>query len=279
MWQQEEMLAAAGYVAGDVLWKPGSVDALNGRTLTGRIRSVENGLYLPEYVGEEVHAAFSADDIARAATSGTPSKAPYIKPTIPRDQWTSEQVRAHKESRGVAPKFNPDAAPVAPLGSQGYVSKDQEAEDQLIAQLESAGMDGLLSRREINSIGADTDNKLSPQRITQLINETGVPIEEGVNNVIGLIRKVVDVRESPGGKNFNEKQVLPKNDPVRDTNTRHPDNPNNAGQPDGLKGEDRDIYRETGIMPGQIVPSDGPGNGSRWWIQVTVQVVVQAVVQ
>ena len=52
------MLKEAGYKAGDMLWKPGAKDNLNGRELTGRIaRVTANGNYIPEYVHDAVNSS------------------------------------------------------------------------------------------------------------------------------------------------------------------------------------------------------------------------------
>jgi hypothetical protein len=49
-WQANNMLKEAGYKVGDMLWKPGALDNLKGRKLTGRIGSISSqGYYRPEY--------------------------------------------------------------------------------------------------------------------------------------------------------------------------------------------------------------------------------------
>ena len=57
-WQANNMLKEAGYKAGDMLWKPGALDNLNGRKLTGRIaRITELGNYIPEYEHDAVNSS------------------------------------------------------------------------------------------------------------------------------------------------------------------------------------------------------------------------------
>ena len=57
-WQANDMLKEAGYKAGDMLWKPGAKDNLNGRELTGRIaRVTELGNFIPEYVHDAVNSS------------------------------------------------------------------------------------------------------------------------------------------------------------------------------------------------------------------------------
>jgi hypothetical protein len=56
-WQANDLLKKAGYKAGDMLWKPGALDNLNGRKLTGRIASVSGGIYTPEYEHDAVNSS------------------------------------------------------------------------------------------------------------------------------------------------------------------------------------------------------------------------------
>ncbi|MBT5286194.1 MAG: hypothetical protein HOL29_09530 [Euryarchaeota archaeon] len=57
-WQANDMLKDAGYKQGDMLWKPGALDNLNGRKLTGRIaRITELGNYIPEYEHDAVNSS------------------------------------------------------------------------------------------------------------------------------------------------------------------------------------------------------------------------------
>ena len=57
-WQANNMLTEAGYKAGDMLWKPGAKDDLNGRELTGRIaRVTASGNFIPEYVHDAVNSS------------------------------------------------------------------------------------------------------------------------------------------------------------------------------------------------------------------------------
>jgi len=56
--QNNTALKEAGYKAGDMLWKPGALDNLNGRKLTGRIaRITELGNYIPEYEHDAVNSS------------------------------------------------------------------------------------------------------------------------------------------------------------------------------------------------------------------------------
>ena len=55
--QANEELKKLGYKAGDMLWKPGTLDNLNGRKLTGRIAKITaNGNYIPEYEHEAANS-------------------------------------------------------------------------------------------------------------------------------------------------------------------------------------------------------------------------------
>lgn len=59
MFQQSETLRQMGYKEGDMLWKPGTRDELNGRILTGRVASISSlGNYIPEYEHESANSAF-----------------------------------------------------------------------------------------------------------------------------------------------------------------------------------------------------------------------------
>lgn len=58
MFQANEHLKELGFKAGDMLWKPGTKDNLNGRELTGRIAYItKNGNYIPEYVNDAVNSS------------------------------------------------------------------------------------------------------------------------------------------------------------------------------------------------------------------------------
>ena len=57
-WQANDMLKDMGYGVGDMLWKPGALDNLNGRKLTGRIGNIsENGIYSPELEYEAINSS------------------------------------------------------------------------------------------------------------------------------------------------------------------------------------------------------------------------------
>ena len=57
-WQNNTALKEAGYKAGDMLWKPGSKDDLNGRRMTGRIGKISGtGNYLPEYEDNAINSS------------------------------------------------------------------------------------------------------------------------------------------------------------------------------------------------------------------------------
>ena len=56
--QNNTALKEAGYKAGDMLWKPGAKDDLNGRELTGRIARISaSGNYIPEYVNDAINSS------------------------------------------------------------------------------------------------------------------------------------------------------------------------------------------------------------------------------
>jgi hypothetical protein len=58
MWQANDLLKEAGYKAGDMLWRPGSLDNLNGRKLTGRIARIsDGGIYHAEYEHDAVNSS------------------------------------------------------------------------------------------------------------------------------------------------------------------------------------------------------------------------------
>ena len=57
--QSNKALKDMGVKAGDMLWKPGTEDKLNGRRLTGRVAYIsESGNYIPEYEHEAANSAF-----------------------------------------------------------------------------------------------------------------------------------------------------------------------------------------------------------------------------
>ena len=65
MYQANTQLKAMGYKVGDMLWKPGTKDNLNGRELTGRIASIsESGLYMPEYVNDAANSSHKGTGFA-----------------------------------------------------------------------------------------------------------------------------------------------------------------------------------------------------------------------
>lgn len=56
--QNNTALKEAGYKVGDMLWKPGTLDDLNGRRLTGRIGSIgASGIYHPEYEHDAINSS------------------------------------------------------------------------------------------------------------------------------------------------------------------------------------------------------------------------------
>jgi hypothetical protein len=56
--QNNTALKEAGYKVGDMLFKPGSKDNLNGRELTGRVaRITASGNYIPEYVNDAINSS------------------------------------------------------------------------------------------------------------------------------------------------------------------------------------------------------------------------------
>ena len=59
MYQNEKMLKEMGYKAGDMLWKPGTRDELNGRILTGEIDYfTASGKAIPKYENSSANSAF-----------------------------------------------------------------------------------------------------------------------------------------------------------------------------------------------------------------------------
>jgi len=102
-YQNNTALKEAGYKKGDMLWKPGSLDNLNGRKLTGRIGFISgNGIYHPEYEHDAINSSHKSSGNAgyRGEVGLGADQSAYNRQYEQNNDVTSGQVSQQLKNNG-----------------------------------------------------------------------------------------------------------------------------------------------------------------------------------